>query len=279
MDSSFWQRRVQTYGHTGWADRSIYAFDQQARLFAIRRIVGQLVGPRLTALDFGTGTGDFARLLAGCYEHVIAFDTCDDVIRVAMQCPANPSNVEWRTAESIMALGPASVRTDLVLSVTTLDHICVDDELRNTLRYLNGILSDDGWFVALEHAPEEIDTGKIGNGYQRFDTYREWLATFLLAGFHVCNVYGLYHPVFDPSKSFQCYTALRRVAGERIARASARPLIHLARDVMSAHPAGCFTKIFVARKVTHASLNLGISASRQLQVCGRRELLNDGVEL
>ena len=74
MDDSkdFWNGRVKKYGHTGWADIFIYAYDQQARLRVIENILKQLEFNKSLAFDFGTGTGDFANLLLGYFEKEIS---------------------------------------------------------------------------------------------------------------------------------------------------------------------------------------------------------------
>ena len=79
----FWNDRVKKYGHTGWADNFIYAYDQQARLLAVEKIVNSLTCEKTLALDFGTGSGDFANLLSKYFDKVIAFDISDTVIEIA----------------------------------------------------------------------------------------------------------------------------------------------------------------------------------------------------
>lgn len=52
---NFWNDRVKKYGHTGWGDKVIYAYDQQARLITIETILNSLTCNKSVALDFGTG--------------------------------------------------------------------------------------------------------------------------------------------------------------------------------------------------------------------------------
>ena len=61
---SFWTERLHARGHTGWADRFIYAYDQLERLGIVSLALArpEFRGVR-TAIDFGCGTGDFSRLL------------------------------------------------------------------------------------------------------------------------------------------------------------------------------------------------------------------------
>ena len=35
--AQFWAERVRRYGHTGWSDAAVYAYDQRLRLAALDR--------------------------------------------------------------------------------------------------------------------------------------------------------------------------------------------------------------------------------------------------
>ena len=37
--SSFWDKRYEVHGHTGWSDEALYKYDQKARLNAIEEII------------------------------------------------------------------------------------------------------------------------------------------------------------------------------------------------------------------------------------------------
>ncbi len=70
--SDFWNERLVKFGHTGWADPVIYAYDQQERLALIGAAITKLSIKRGSALDFGCGAGDFSKLLLSN-----GFNVCD----------------------------------------------------------------------------------------------------------------------------------------------------------------------------------------------------------
>lgn len=45
----FWNARVEKYSHTGWSNSFIYAYDQQARLTAVEKILNSLSFNTLSA--------------------------------------------------------------------------------------------------------------------------------------------------------------------------------------------------------------------------------------
>lgn len=59
--AKYWGERFRRYGHTGWADELIYAYDQSLRLKAIDKALTRAkvaVSSVTHVLDVGCGTGD-----------------------------------------------------------------------------------------------------------------------------------------------------------------------------------------------------------------------------
>jgi len=75
-----------------------------------------------SALEIGCGTGAFARHLAERAEHVLAFDLSPEMIRVARECSAHVSNVEFQLAD-IRDRDLADDSLDCVASIATLHHL------------------------------------------------------------------------------------------------------------------------------------------------------------
>jgi ribosomal protein L11 methylase PrmA len=70
----FWQARHAKFGHTGWASRKIYAFDQFVRLSRFVDLLDENNIKPGVALDFGCGAGDFSRVLLDRGWSVVAYD-------------------------------------------------------------------------------------------------------------------------------------------------------------------------------------------------------------
>src|SRR5262249_16246215 len=124
--SDFWSERVARYGHPGWMDPVVYAFDQEARLFAVEKLARQYGVRADCSLDFGCGTGGFSRLLTQWSQRVIGFDITTEAIAIARQSTPKSLTVEYRGGGSITELGLAPNSVDFVLTVTVLDHIMDD---------------------------------------------------------------------------------------------------------------------------------------------------------
>lgn len=201
-NKKFWNNKVRKCGHTGWTDNFIYAYDQQARLIAIEKILNSLNFKKEVALDFGTGSGDFANLLSKYFKKVVAFDSSDAVIKVAKQRYKKAKNIRFFHENNIEKIGISNSTVDIILSVTVLDHIMSDSELVKVLKHLREILRENGIIIALEYA---LDYKKSKTAHQRFMKLEEWRSRFLNCGFYLHKYYGFYHPVESPCESYLSY--------------------------------------------------------------------------
>ena len=194
----FWNDRVKRYQHTGWADSMIYAFDQCARLKIIKELIEKkgLSGTR--AFDFGCGTGDFTRLLAGYFDHVTGFDISEKIIEQAQRKSKQFTNIAFYTGDS-KEINIKVESLDLILCITVLDHIKEDVVLVETINYFSLKLSPQGFLIVMEYAPGEKTENNI---YQRMDTFAGWKKIFHEAGFYLTECYGFFDPDHFPSKNF-----------------------------------------------------------------------------
>lgn len=256
---TFWNKRVQLYGHTGWSNRYLYDFDQKARLAGIEGLMSSIELEYGTAVDFGTGAGDFAAMLAGRFRKVIAFDISDAVIARARDRYNSCSNVEFISEEDIFAVDLPRGKIDLILSVTVLDHIVEDQELLRTMKYFRELLSQTGKLVALEYAP---DRKRNAAPYQRFMPFESWRDLFEKSGMELREYFGFYDPLAYPCPSYQRYARpVRRAVNKvlhavnpewaiRYRRSHARRILEHGRDMM--WPGGTRPselKIMVAEKM------------------------------
>jgi ubiquinone/menaquinone biosynthesis C-methylase UbiE len=205
-DSAFWDSRALKYGHTGWYDFSTYAFDQQVRLLVMNRIIREEVSSRQCALDFGTGTGDFAGMLSEIFKHVKAFDISSQVCQIAEEKFRDNPNITIMHDEAIYdcTIEPASL--DLVLSVTVLQHINNISEIDKILKFFYEIIKPNGHLIVLEFAP--IDSSSSTN-YQTERSFYEWVEAFDRQDFMMKKYYGFYHPSLSPVTSYKNYHSPR----------------------------------------------------------------------
>ncbi|MCX6113158.1 MAG: class I SAM-dependent methyltransferase [Proteobacteria bacterium] len=202
INKEFWDNRVRKYGHTGWKDYDIYAYDQCARLKAIEKIIDSLDCQREFALDFGTGVGDFANLLAQTFNKVYAFDISQEVLNVAKKKYGHIKNINFIDGNSITDVKLEDKSLDIILSITVLDHILDDNELSKTIGWFGEKISDRGYIVILEYA---LPSKMLKSDYQRYWLFDEWLSLFSDFDFHLIQQYGFNHPKFSPCKSYSIY--------------------------------------------------------------------------
>lgn len=197
----FWNARASVHGHTGWSNKLIYAFDQQARLKAVEHVLRRLEVPRGVALDFGAGSGDFVAILSSLFAKVIACDISDRVVDIARRRHAALRNVSFAHTPGLEDLPVADGSVDLILSVTVLETILDDDLLRETLCHLQRKLSPSGVFVTLEVTGNEDRS----SSYLRFRTFESWKQIFRECGMTPAFDFGFPHPTEAPSASFVRY--------------------------------------------------------------------------
>lgn len=206
MDNkTFWDQRVKNFGHTGWADATIYSYDQKARLNAIRSIISDFKIPSSQAIDFGCGVGDFSVMLAELFSSVIACDLSSEAIDLANKRNACHNLLYCHTDEVKFV----NETIDLFLSITVLGHIMDDDELSDLLKKVHKGLKEHGFLIAMEFAPKANDQKQ--SSYQRFRSFDEWISSIESHGFKLDSYYGFYHPTMAPCSSYQSYRKDLRV--------------------------------------------------------------------
>ena len=221
-EQSFWIERLNQFGHTGWSDPFIYAFDQRERIRLLRTKIPASGGSTGNALDFGCGTGDFCKLLLD-----LGFTVCGYDPFVSSQI--RQSKFSYARIPSEIPFAPGSV--DLILSVTVLDHIGDEAELNATLALFRGLLKRDGRFLMLEYA---LDTNaddwrrRYSNAHQAFRTLDEWRGILDTNSLKIAGVTPFPTPMFAPSQGYRAYS---RSFGVRLLRRLSRfPSLWVPRD-------------------------------------------------
>lgn len=199
-DAGFWNDRVRRHGHTGWADPSVYAFDQRMRLAAVRAVLGVLNLPQAAcALDFGCGTGDFCAVLAEHCSVVVGYDYSPSVLEVARQSHAQP---KIRFVDHMDAA--FARRCDLVLCVTVLQHLIDDAQLHAVLRRIVDCLNPGGHVLLIESFTEAGQGAEAG--YLKRRELAEFVAMLAESGLTLLSQHGMHHPTLSPSPAYLSYS-------------------------------------------------------------------------
>jgi len=191
-EGSFWQQRLKAVGHTGRLDRKAYVFDQMCRLRVFETWLESKVSVPGTAFDFGCGVGDFARLLNRRGWSVIG---CDKFITPNYRAPS------FRFINAIEN-GSSVKNVNLILSVTTLDHILDNVAFMKTLKRLSNMLCPDGYFFFLECSPV---ANLKRSSYQAFRSMSEWMSALGDAGLSVTETTPFFDPVNAPVPAWSIY--------------------------------------------------------------------------
>ena len=82
------------------------------------------------ALEFGCGSGAFARLLATRAERVLALDVPPQMIRLARERSQQYTNIEFHIADALSWELPSD-HFDCIISIATLHHVPLEEMLVN----------------------------------------------------------------------------------------------------------------------------------------------------
>lgn len=206
----FWQARFNKYGHTGWSNELIYAFDQQYRLKVFDNWLMNNFRHPSCAFDFGCGSGDFSKLLLEKGWNVTAYDP---FVKPKIQHSRFAFQSEFELLED------ASGSYDLACSVTVLDHVLDERAFGKYLRGLRSLLTQNGRLFLIEYA---VDTVTPPSSYQAFRPFTQWQKELATANLNLVEAIPLFHPVEAVINSYKKYEkglltklVVRMGAGER----------------------------------------------------------------
>ena len=190
----FWLNRYRKFGHTGWKDTITYAYDQMERLAIVSVWLDSLHINPLTAIDFGCGTGDFSRLMLDRGFKVWGYDPYVE---------PEISHPDFRHVPELAGINIPDGKAGLILSVTVLDHILDDQEFVAALAYLRRKISEQGVFIMIEYALDEIRSSS--NKYQALRTIDKWERFLSTHGWQISDTVPVPHPSASPSAGFMHY--------------------------------------------------------------------------
>jgi 2-polyprenyl-3-methyl-5-hydroxy-6-metoxy-1,4-benzoquinol methylase len=193
---TYWNDRVNKFGHTGWSDFATYYYDQNLRLNAVEKIIvdNDLEDP--VALDYGCGTGDFSKILSKYCDKVIATDISDKVIDRAKSI-----NTNFRIEYHELGNNIFGYKYDLILSITVLQHILDNDKLAELVGKFESSLSQHGIIIIFE----SFSNNEANSDYQKLRKVEDFVRTFQDAGLTLKSLFDFYHPSNLPTELFNKY--------------------------------------------------------------------------
>jgi hypothetical protein len=197
LPQDYWEKRYAKFGHTGWNDPIIYAYDQKERLAIISEKINTLEIDPLIAIDFGCGTGDFSHLLINHDFLVWGFDP---YVKPVIKSKKFQYVKQWDE------LGRLEIQAGIIISVTVLDHILDLNQLIDVLCGLRKIISNNGYFILIEYALDEVDQIIKTNYYQVFRIFSEWENILSSTGWDILSAKPVPHPKLAPSIGFEKYS-------------------------------------------------------------------------
>jgi cyclopropane fatty-acyl-phospholipid synthase-like methyltransferase len=250
LSKEYWENRAKTYGHTGFADPFLYCFDQEARKYAIDRILTENNIQCLNnALDFGCGSGDFFEVLLKYSQSVTGYDISEQVIRIASQ--RFKADKRIHLSSSIDAL-KTNVLFDLIISITVFQRLSKAD-LGDAVKLITSQMSMGGFMVCMEFFSTDKQNAEEKENNITIDDWRSILSQNQL---NLIKTYSFYNPVLYPSESWKYYNhniflkALKPVKQlkfiQKIYSEKAKQIIHKKKDVLQ--PANDIFKIYVLQK-------------------------------
>lgn len=253
FEKDFWNNRAVKYGHTGYADPFLYSFDQEARLFAVKKILSRLITEpkRDKALDFGCGTGDFIPILREKFSLVVGYDFSEAVLAIGRKKLGR----EIKLVNDKKQLWDHGLY-DLALSVTVLQDFNYQ-ELNQALRELSLLLTNNGYLVAVEFFVNE-EWNAIHN--EKRTTMSEWMEALETNGLSLVSRHAFYNPVAAPTASWKEYASDPWLKFLRIFRkfdfakrafvGKAKKIIQKHQDVLGVEDNSYY--IYVIQKTPHA---------------------------
>lgn len=206
----YWLGRLTKHGHTGWANRAIYYYDQTIRLKVVEKILDDLaLDERSACLDYGCGVGDFSRLLAEKGFDVIGYDISQGIVDEAARRSVN-EHLAFTSDSSVV---DNKSYYDLVVTVTVLQHIVNEHLLSNVVERLVASLKSQGYFVVLE----SMSAYGVNPGHLKIRSEAFWVDLFARAGMELCTRQYIFHPIYSPTHSFKKYYSKWIVKFYRIA--------------------------------------------------------------
>jgi len=193
--SKFWIQRVKEYGHTGWSDNLTYLYDQKFRLKLIDSFINKYFPDGMEkSLDYGCGSGDFTYLLSKYSKSTMGIDIADEIIDIAKKKYIE-DNIQFNRIDNISNYNGC----DMIVSITVLQHIMSEDDLKMTLNRLYEMLKSNGVLII-------IDSYNIDDSdYIKSRDYHKFISMLKSINFQILEEHNLYHPQLYPTKLFEKY--------------------------------------------------------------------------
>ena len=177
--SSFWDKRYEVHGHTGWSDSFLYQYDQRARLNVIEDKISDLKFNSF--LDLGCGSGDFTQLCLNKknYTSGLGVDISQKAINALKDKFNSSGRVDFKRIDLTEDALP-SQEFDLVICITVLQHLGDDQKIIAAIRNIKSSMKPDGHLLVLENIYGTVNAHN--NSYIRTNISSEKWKSLLKAG-------------------------------------------------------------------------------------------------
>lgn len=149
MNLDFWDKRMESYGHTSWSDFKVYIFEYYLK----KRFLENFLQRRINsgcAMDFGGGIGDFANTLVPYFDNVYLVEPSLKALSVAKKrLLGNVTCVN--STEKIGAQ-----RFSFCLAINVIQHLS-NEEIRDLLEYLLRNLVSGGEVLVINSVTQGLN--------------------------------------------------------------------------------------------------------------------------
>lgn len=188
-DHIYWKKRVKKHGEKSVADlnekKGLY--DDEIRKNVFFSLIKSVKGKKV--LDVGCGTGKWDVLLAQKGAEVTGIDFVEGLIdAAAIKADSMGVNVRFKTGD-IADLIPGDELYDLVISITVLQHITDEENMKKALANIHSVLKTGGQILIIEYAPKK--SSHLQSSYMVFRTRDEWVKLFNKSGFVLIKEKGV----------------------------------------------------------------------------------------
>jgi cyclopropane fatty-acyl-phospholipid synthase-like methyltransferase len=197
FSKEYWENRAKSHGHTGHSEPFLYCFDQEARKYAIDKILHENnLGNRKNALDFGCGAGDFLPITSKYAQQILGYDLSENVVEVAKHKYQNEKIMLTASLDEIKNRGPF----DLVVIIGVLQTLTVP-QLKDTLRLLSANMTTNSAMVCMEF----FRTPEVHWQDNEKASKDDWYDTVNENAIKIVKEYSFYNPHMYPSRSWKLY--------------------------------------------------------------------------
>ncbi|MBN1157002.1 methyltransferase domain-containing protein [Candidatus Woesearchaeota archaeon] len=181
-DEEYWEGRARKYDRlaANYLDKSLFRHEESFQRRAISRLIKNVEGKRI--LDAGCGTGDWCIYFADKGAVVSGVDISKTMIEIAKrETKKHKLKVDYE-AVPLEKIAFPDKSFDIIISITTLQHITNPKRFRKAVKNLARVLKKNGIIALIEFSPPKRLKSWKDPRYMRYKTRGEWIGIFSKEG-------------------------------------------------------------------------------------------------